>query len=206
MKGMSEPLIKKCEHLIRETLALASVNPKSVSQIHLIGGSSRIPKYQNLIKSIFTDENKIINYTEPDEIISRGCASIAKDVIEIGVEDYALALDSVKAYTGVQICTKDFGYMQKGAFCVAIPKNTPVPCRRKVVLTRAKGEKSFSLHACSKSKDETKELMTLKLDDLEGEGESSITVTFTLEKGKLLVSVVDKVSGAHVENKHDVHA
>ena len=70
--GMAEPLIKKCERLFVKTLHLASMPAERVDQIHLIGGSSRIPKYQALVKSLFTDVSRIQTYTEPDEMISRG--------------------------------------------------------------------------------------------------------------------------------------
>jgi len=205
-EGMSEPLIKKCERLIIETLAIAAIPATSVTMIHLIGGSSRIPKYQQLIKSIFADESKIVNYTEPDEMISRGCAAIAMDIIDIGMEDYKLARETVKAYTSVPVFTKDVGYIINNELVVVVPRNTPVPCRRKVVIERKKTQATFTLTVGQSNKDDVKSVGTLLLEDLASDVDSVLTVVFTYEKSQLIVSASDKASSVNGEVKISIHA
>ena len=68
-----------------------------------------------------------------------------------------------------------------------------------------KGDTSFNLPIIQKSKDESKTLGTLTLEDFSATTETTVNVIVTFEKGQLSVQAAEKTSGSHADVKFAIH-
>ena len=115
-------LFKKCLDTVENALKDANLSKSEISDIILVGGSTRIPKVQNMVEKYFGKEaNKQIN---ADEAVACGAAvqaAIINDVEDDGLERLVL-LDVTPLSLGTDV--------QEDIMSVIIPKNTTIPCRK----------------------------------------------------------------------------
>ncbi|XP_047963354.1 heat shock cognate 70 kDa protein-like [Salvia hispanica] len=124
-------LFNKCMELVEKCLSDAKMNWRSVDEVVLVGGSSRIPKVQELLKVIFNGKEacKAIN---PDEAVAYGAAVLAAKL-------------SGESNEKVQnVVLSDVTPLSLGIAGVAdvvhviIPRNTPIPTRMEKIFTTEK--------------------------------------------------------------------
>ena len=114
-------LFKKCLDTVEAVLKDADLSKSDINDIILVGGSTRIPKVQEMVEEYFSKEaNKQIN---ADEAVAYGAAvqaAIINDVEDEGLERLVL-LDVTPLSLGTDV--------QEDIMSVIIPKNTTIPCK-----------------------------------------------------------------------------
>ncbi len=118
-------LIERCRGPVKQVLKDANMSPSQVDEVVLVGGCTRIPKVQELVKSIFgKDPHKGVN---PDEVVAVG-AAIQGGVLAGEVKD-VLLLDVTPLSLGIETLG---GIMTK-----LVERNTTIPTEKKQVFSTA---------------------------------------------------------------------
>ena len=174
----------------RIALKDAGLQASDIDEVLLVGGSTRIPKVQQLVKDFFGKEpNKSVN---PDEVVAIG-ASIQGGVLAGDVKD-VLLLDVTPLSLGIETLG---GVMTK-----LIDANTTIPTHKSQVFsTAADNQPSVEIHVLQGERPMAKDNKELGLFHLDGiapapRGIPQIEVTFDIDaNGILNVSAKDKATG-----------
>lgn len=178
--------ITPCEKALKD----AGINKSEIDQVILVGGSTRIPKIQEVVKEFFGKEpSKGVN---PDEVVAVG-AAIQGGVLSGDVDDVVL-LDVTPLTLGIETLG---GVMTK-----LIESNTTIPTSKKEVFsTAADSQTSVEIHILQGERAQATANRTLGRFHLDGippapRGVPQIEVTFDLDaNGVLNVSAKDKGTG-----------
>jgi molecular chaperone DnaK len=178
--------IKPCEKAMKE----AGLKKSEIDQVILVGGSTRIPKIQEVVKEFFgKDPSKGVN---PDEVVAIG-AAIQGGVLSGDVDDVVL-LDVTPLTLGIETLG---GVMTK-----LIESNTTIPTSKtETFSTAADNQSSVEIHILQGERAQAKDNRTLGRFHLDGippapRGVPQIEVTFDIDaNGVLNVSAKDKGTG-----------
>lgn len=174
----------------RQALKDAGLNASDIDEVLLVGGSTRIPKVQELVKEFFGKEpNRSVN---PDEVVAIG-ASIQGGVLAGDVKD-VLLLDVTPLSLGIETLG---GVMTK-----LIESNTTIPTHKSQVFsTAADNQPSVEIHVLQGERPMAKDNKEIGVFHLDGiapapRGIPQIEVTFDIDaNGILNVSAKDKATG-----------
>ncbi|MDR0498118.1 MAG: molecular chaperone DnaK [Holophagales bacterium] len=121
IQSILDKLKVTCENAMKD----AKLNPSQIDEVVMVGGSTRIPKVQEMVKTLFNKEpNKSVN---PDEVVAVGAA----------VQGGVLAGD-VKGVLLLDVTPLSLGINANGGqMSVIIPRNTTIPTRKSEVYTTA---------------------------------------------------------------------
>nr|WGH12912.1 Hsp70-type chaperone [Echinothamnion sp.] len=183
-------LISRCQIPVDNALKDAQLSTQSIDEVVLVGGSTRIPAIQKLVKDhIGKDPNQSVN---PDEVVAIG-AAVQAGVLAGEVKDILL-LDVTPLSLGVETLG---GVMTK-----IISRNTTVPTKKSEVFSTAvDNQPNVEIHVLQGEREFTKDnksLGTFRLDGIMSapRGVPQIEVTFDIDaNGILSVTAKDKGTG-----------
>jgi molecular chaperone DnaK len=191
LEQLTEDLIQRTRGPVEKAMTDAKVDVKDIDEVVLVGGQTRMPAVQDLVKKLFggKEPHKGVN---PDEVVAVG-AAVQAGVLGGDVKD-VLLLDVTPLSLGVE--TKG------GVMTVLIPRNTTVPTRRSETFSTAEDNQSqVEIHVLQGERplaSENKSLGRFVLDGIPPapRGVPQIEVTFDIDaNGILNVSAKDKASG-----------
>ncbi|MHC4182527.1 MAG: molecular chaperone DnaK [Planctomycetota bacterium] len=185
-----ESLVEQCRHPCEVALEDAKVSAGDIDEVILVGGSTRSPLVQKLVKEIFVKEpNKSVN---PDEVVALG-AAIQGAVLAGEVHD-VLLLDVTPLSLGIETL---------GSVCtVLIPRNTTIPTNKKEIFsTAADNQTAVDIHVLQGERSMATDNRTLGRFQLAGipsapRGVPQVEVSFDIDaNGILHVSAKDLGTG-----------
>jgi molecular chaperone DnaK len=190
LEQMMEDIIQRSIPPCRQALEDAGLKPEDIDEVVLVGGTTRIPMVQKLVRDFFGKEpNKSVN---PDEVVAVG-AAVQAAILKGEVKD-VLLLDVTPLSLGVET--------QGNVMTVLIPRNTTIPTRKTEVFTTATDmQTSVEIHVLQGERPMASDNRTLgrfHLMDIPPapRGIPQIEVTFDIDaNGILNVSAKDRGTG-----------
>ncbi len=189
-----EHLVKKCKDPCVKALADAGLSPEKIDEVILVGGSTRIPAVQALVKEIFKKEpNRSVN---PDEVVAMGAA--IQGSILAGDRSDVLLLDVTPLSLGIET----YG----GVMTRLIERNTTIPTKRTQVFSTADdNQRTVTIHVLQGERPMAGDNRTLNRFDLDGispapRGVPKIEVSFDIDANGIL-NVHAKDQGTGKEQK-----
>jgi molecular chaperone DnaK len=190
LEQLVDDLVQRTLEPMKKALADAGLKPGDVDEVILVGGQTRMPKVQEIVKTFFGREpHKGVN---PDEVVAIG-AAIQGGVLGGEVKD-VLLLDVTPLSLGIETLG--------GVTTVLIPRNTTIPTKRSEVFSTADdNQTTVEIHVLQGEREMASGNRTIGKFQLTGippapRGMPQIEVTFDIDaNGILHVSARDKATG-----------
>ncbi len=190
LESLVEGLVQRTIGPLKQALADAGLKPADVDEVVLVGGSTRMPRVQQVVKEYFGKEpHKGVN---PDEVVAIG-AAVQGGVLAGDVKDLLL-LDVTPLSLGIETLG--------GVMTVLIPRNTTIPSKKSEIFsTAADNQTSVEVHVVQGERSLAGDNRTLGRFHLTGlpparRGLPQVEVTFDIDaNGIVNVAAKDKATG-----------
>jgi molecular chaperone DnaK len=190
LESLIEPLLQRTIGPCKQAMEDAGLTKEKIDEVILVGGSTRIPRVQQIVREFFGKEpNKSVN---PDEVVAIG-AAVQAGVLKGDVKDVLL----------LDVCPLSLGIETLGGVMTRlIERNTTIPTRKSEVFsTAADSQTSVEIHILQGEREMARDNRTLGRFFLEGipaapRGVPQVEVTFDIDaNGILHVAAKDKATG-----------
>jgi molecular chaperone DnaK len=190
LEKLVEPLVQRTLGPAKQALADAGLKPSDIHEVVLVGGSTRMPRVQQVVKELFGKEpHRGVN---PDEVVAVG-AALQGGVLAGEVKDLLL-LDVTPLSLGIETLG--------GVMTTLIPRNTTIPTKKSEIFsTAADSQTSVEVHVLQGERQFARDNRTLGRFHLVGlppapRGVPQIEVTFDIDaNGIVNVAAKDKATG-----------
>src|SRR5437588_2791014 len=190
LEQLVDDLLQRTMAPVKQALADAGVDPKKIDEVVLVGGSTRMPKVQDLVREYFGKEpHKGVN---PDEVVAVG-AAVQGGVLTGEVKD-VLLLDVTPLSLGIETLG--------GVMTTLIARNTTIPTRKSEIFsTAADNQTNVEVHVLQGERPLARDNRTLGRFQLTGlppapRGVPQIEVSFDIDaNGIVSVSAKDLATG-----------
>jgi molecular chaperone DnaK len=190
LEQLVDDLLQRTMEPVKKAIADAGLDPKNIDEVVLVGGSTRMPKVQQLVKEYFGKEpHKGVN---PDEVVAVG-AAIQGGVLAGDVKD-VLLLDVTPLSLGIETLG--------GVMTTLITRNTTIPMRKSETFSTATdNQPNVEVHVLQGERPMARDNRTLGRFQLVGlppapRGVPQIEVTFDIDaNGIVNVSAKDRATG-----------
>ena len=187
---LSHDLLERCKKPVEQALSDAGLNKNEINEVVLVGGSTRIPAVQQLVKAYTGKEpNQSVN---PDEVVAVG-AAVQAGVLAGEVKDIVL-LDVTPLTLGIETLG--------GVMTALVPRNTTIPVSKSQVFSTAENNQTaVDINVLQGERPMASDNKSLGMFRLEGiapamRGIPQIEVTFDIDaNGIVNVSAKDKATG-----------
>src|SRR5215203_3282329 len=179
-----DDLIQRTLEPMKKALKDAGLEPKDIDEVILVGGSTRIPKIQQVVKDYFGKEpNRSVN---PDEVVAMGAVLTGeqKDVLLLDVTPLSLGIETLGGVT-----------------TVLIPRNTTIPTKKSETFSTAEdNQTTVEIHVLQGERELARDNRTIGKFQLTGippapRGMPQVEVTFDIDaNGILHVGAKDKAT------------
>jgi len=185
-----DDLIRRTIPPMEQALKDAGLKPEEIDEVILVGGSTRIPKIQQIVKDFFKKEpHKGVN---PDEVVAIGAA--IQGAVLTGEQKDVLLLDVTPLSLGIETLG--------GVTTVLIPRNTTIPTKKTETFSTADDNQStVEIHVLQGEREMARDNRTIGKFQLSGippapRGVPQVEVTFDIDaNGILHVTARDKTTG-----------
>jgi molecular chaperone DnaK len=190
LEQLVDDLVQRTIPPMEQALKDAGLKPEEVDEVILVGGSTRMPKIQEVVKKFFGKEpHKGVN---PDEVVAIGAA--IQGAVLTGEQKDVLLLDVTPLSLGIETLG--------GVMTVLIPRNTTIPTKKTEVFSTADDSQTqVEIHVLQGERPMARDNRTIGKFQLTGippapRGVPQIEVTFDIDaNGILHVSAKDKATG-----------